>query len=65
VWLSNPANDFGGKLMEEWVTSYDKPMEHQKALRMSLFLTGKFPYKSQYEWYCVLTQIKYIEELME
>ena len=51
--------------MMEWAFSYKKKENHLDALRLSNFLNGRFPYKSQYEWYCILTQIKYIKELIE
>ena len=31
----------------------------------SKLLSGKFSYKSEHEWFCILTQIKYIEDLIE
>ena len=39
--------------------------DYRKAKVKSKLLSGKFPYKSEYEWFCILTQIKYLEDLIE
>ena len=48
-----------------WIMTIETTEDYRKALQKSKFLAGKFPYKSEHEWFCILTQIKYIKDLIE
>tara|TARA_R110002012_G_scaffold303918_3_gene506223 strand:+ start:3941 stop:4093 length:153 start_codon:yes stop_codon:yes gene_type:complete len=49
----------------EWIINIKTPEDYRKAKLKSKFLAAKFPYKSELEWFCILTQVKFIEELIK
>tara|TARA_R110002012_G_scaffold321991_1_gene553231 strand:- start:4830 stop:4982 length:153 start_codon:yes stop_codon:yes gene_type:complete len=49
----------------DWMMKIETTEDYRKTKLKSNFLAAKFPYKTELEWFCILTQVKFIEDLIE